>query len=105
MVGPEGILMGTRMSVEATLMLEPPMSMTRTFIGEGYRVCRSCLIQKKIGGGGCGVCLGICGGILRFSGCFVVEICGEVVVDCVAKMASGRSFFRGHNVGHLFQLY
>jgi hypothetical protein len=40
------------------------------------------LLQKKLAGGGCGVCLGI----LRFSGCFVVVIRGEVVVDCVAKL-------------------
>src|SRR5271168_4727261 len=30
--GPDGILMGTRLSEEATLMLVPPMSMTRTFM-------------------------------------------------------------------------
>jgi hypothetical protein len=41
-------LMGTRMSVEATLMLVPPMSMTRTFIEEGYRVWMGNLVVKKM---------------------------------------------------------
>jgi hypothetical protein len=59
-----------------------------------------CLVQKKLEGGGYGVCLGI----LRFSGCFVVAIRGEVVVDCVAKVVRRRSFFRGLKVGHLFRL-
>ena len=32
MVGPEGIFIGTRLSLEATLILVPPMSMTRIFM-------------------------------------------------------------------------
>jgi hypothetical protein len=42
---------------------------------------------------------------LRFSRCFVVVLCGEFVVDCVAKMVRERSLFRGRKVGHLFELY
>jgi hypothetical protein len=32
-------------------------------------------------------------------------LCGEFVVDCVAKMVREWSLFRGRKVGHLFELY
>ena len=34
-------------------------------------------------------------GVFAISGCFVVVICGEFVVDCVVNVVSGMSLFRG----------
>src|ERR1700733_1022218 len=51
MEGPEGILMGTRMSLEATLTLVPPMSITRIFMLSwmlaANHVSLACLLRRR----------------------------------------------------------
>src|SRR5665213_2623080 len=84
--GPEAILMGTRLAVEATLTWVPPISMTRTFMGEGYRV------------GGLSCQKNTCAVNVAFPLIFVwllMVFRGHVVVFGVVNVVSRMVLFRG----------